>query len=104
MLFSVDGSVLLGYDAASLCNETLTSQGDVVFYLQRPRNFQDRALRTWVRILFVARMCMSIFVFLLSCFGRDLATGWPLVQGEFPNAYEQHSETRRAGKLSAAFG
>jgi len=104
MLFSVDDSVLLGYDAASLCNQTLTSRGDVAFYLQRSRNFQDRALRTWARILFVARMCMSIFVFLLSCFGRDLATGGPHVQGEFPNAYEQDSETRRAGKLSAAFG
>lgn len=43
-------------------------------------------------------------VFLLSCFGRDLATGGPHVQGEFSNAYEQDSETRRAGKLLAAFG
>lgn len=62
MLFSVDDSVLLGYDAASLCNQTLTSRVDEVFDLQRSRNFQDRALRTWVRFLFVARMCMSIFV------------------------------------------
>jgi hypothetical protein len=44
------------------------------------------------------------YVFLLSCFNRDLAIGGPHVRGEFPNAYEQDSETRRAGKLSAAFG
>jgi hypothetical protein len=43
-------------------------------------------------------------VFLLSCFGRVLAIGGPHVRGEFPNAYEQDSETQRAGKLSAAFG
>ena len=65
MLFSVIDSVLLGYVAASLCNQTLTSRGDVVFDLQRSRHFQDRALRTWVRIPFAARLCISIFV----CFG-----------------------------------
>jgi hypothetical protein len=43
-------------------------------------------------------------LFLLSCFGRDLATGGPHAEGEVPDAYQQDSETRRAGELSATFG
>jgi hypothetical protein len=61
-----------------------------------------RTLGSWVRIPLEAWMFVWVYsVFVLSCVGSGLATGWSLVQGVLPTVYkckitEPHNEEAKA--------